>query len=109
MRELIFLAGPYTTPDPVLNTRGTILVMRALLDAGYTPFCPHLCLLAEMVLPAPYNFWTEYGLRVLTSCTALIRLKGASNGADKEVAVALELGIPVYNSLENFIALNPRD
>ncbi len=36
--------------------------------------------------------------RLLTRCDAVLRLEGASNGADNDVRVANALGLPVYYS-----------
>ena len=37
--------------------------------------------------------------RLLTKCDAVLRLEGASKGADEDVRVARELGLPVYYRL----------
>ena len=34
--------------------------------------------------------------RLLTKCDAVLRISGASAGADQDVAIARELGLPVY-------------
>lgn len=38
--------------------------------------------------------------RLLQHCDAVLRLAGASKGADNDVAIATARGIPVYRSLE---------
>lgn len=38
--------------------------------------------------------------RLLTRCDAVLRIEGASNGADNDVRVANELGLAVYYSLD---------
>ena len=38
--------------------------------------------------------------RLLQHCDAVLRLPGASNGADQDVAIARRRGIPVYTSLD---------
>lgn len=37
---------------------------------------------------------------LLRKCDAVFRIEGASNGADQDVMIAQELGIPVYYQLE---------
>jgi hypothetical protein len=37
---------------------------------------------------------------LLEKCDAIFRIKGESNGADKDVKLAVERGIPVYYNLE---------
>jgi hypothetical protein len=39
--------------------------------------------------------------RLLRLCDAVLRLPGASNGADNDVRLATERGIPVYYRLED--------
>lgn len=39
--------------------------------------------------------------RLITKCDAILRLKGESAGADNDVKVAKELGIPVYYRIED--------
>lgn len=96
-RPLVYLAGPYTRPDPVLNTHETIRFASKLLDEGLvTPFVPHLTLLWHLVSPREVDFWYDYDLAVLARCDALLRIEGESTGADKEVAFAVERGIPVF-------------
>nr|WP_211244218.1 hypothetical protein [Actinospica robiniae] len=38
--------------------------------------------------------------RLLQHCDAVLRLPGESRGADQDVAIARERGIPVYTSLD---------
>jgi hypothetical protein len=38
--------------------------------------------------------------RLLQHCDAVLRLPGASRGADQDVAIAEARGIPVYRSLD---------
>lgn len=43
--------------------------------------------------------------RLLQHCDAVLRLEGASSGADNDVRIARERGIPVYRSLAEVPAL----
>jgi hypothetical protein len=38
--------------------------------------------------------------RLLAHCDAVLRVPGESNGADQDVAIARQRGLPVYHSLE---------
>jgi hypothetical protein len=38
--------------------------------------------------------------RLLQHCDAVLRLPGESKGADQDVKIAQELGIPVYHALD---------
>jgi len=39
--------------------------------------------------------------RLLTKCDAILRIEGASKGADQDVEIAKELGLKVYYNLED--------
>jgi hypothetical protein len=39
--------------------------------------------------------------RLLQHCSAVLRLPGESTGADQDVAIARERGLPVYYNLED--------
>ena len=94
----IYVSGPYTKPDPVENTHKAIQVGNRLRDAGHFPFIPHLTLLWHSVTPKPYDFWMEYDFEWVKACDAVLRMPGESSGADREVALAEQLGIPVFYS-----------
>jgi len=94
-QPLLYIAGPYTHPDPVANTRRMVKIADALIPRGVTPLIPHMTLLWHMVRPRSYDFWLEYDLRLVERCDALLRVPGASRGADAEVIHARDLEIPV--------------
>ena len=102
--KYIYIAGPYTKPDPAQNTNRAIQIADDLLAAGYVPFVPHLCHLWELISPKPYTAWTEYDLEWLERCDAVLRFDGDSAGADAEVKRAEELGIPVFYGLGELYA-----
>ena len=39
--------------------------------------------------------------RLLTKCDAVLRIEGASEGADQDVAIARDLGLEVYFNIED--------
>ncbi len=93
----VYIAGPYTHPDPVANSRRAVDVMHAMLDTGaVTPLCPHLSLFAEFARCRPVEEWYDYDKRLLARCDALYLLRGPSTGADAEVRYAEAKGIPVF-------------
>jgi hypothetical protein len=94
----IYVAGPYTKGDVVINVRNAIMVGNNLRSLGHTPFIPHLTHFWHLVQPHNIDYWYKYDLEWLEQCDALFRLPGESAGADKEVARAGELGLPVYTS-----------
>jgi hypothetical protein len=98
-RKLVYVAGPYTRPDPVHNTHRVINAVDEMIDEGLvTPFAPHLTLLWHLVKPRELDFWYAYDLATLARCDALFRLDGESTGADREVAFAERSRIPVFHS-----------
>ena len=100
-RPLVYLAGPYTTPDPVQNTNAMIAVASKMIaDGVVTPFVPHLTLLWHLVFPQPVEFWYAYDLAVLARCDALLRLPGPSTGADAEVDYAHAVNVPAFDELD---------
>jgi len=95
-RLLIYVAGPYTHPDPVENTHRAIKVADELIELGYSVFIPHINLLWHIVSPRPAEFWYDHDLCFLVRCDIVYRLQGYSTGADAEVKMAEELSIPVF-------------
>lgn len=100
-RPLVYVAAPYTNPDPVENTNAAVKAADDLHDTGLvTCVVPHLTLFWHAITPQQYDHWLEYDLALLARCDALLRLPGASSGADKEVKFCLspERRIPVFYS-----------
>lgn len=98
----VYVAGPYTS-DPGTNVHTAIKAAQRLLENGYYPFVPHLFHLWHMIIPGSSEQWIGLELEWLRSCHVLVRLPGDSSGADREVAEALRLGIPVYFSIDDFL------
>lgn len=94
----IYIAGPYSHPDPVINTRNAIRAAEVVIEKGHIPYIPHLTMLWHFVSPHPINFWYEYDQVWLRFCNALLRLPGESKGADDEVAIAINFGLPIYHN-----------
>lgn len=101
--KYIYLAAPYTNPDPVMNTREVILAADILATRGYYPYVPHLILFWHLLHPHQVEFWYKFDLAWLLKCDTLIRLSGKSEGADKEVKFAEEHGIKVCFGLHAFL------
>src|SRR5574343_1730456 len=101
---MIYVAGPYTKPDPLENTRKAIDAWNTLVEAGAVPIVPHLTLLTHLVYPKSVEFWYEYDLHLLARCDYLLRLPGESAGADREVEFAKRAGIPIFKgTAEEFV------
>jgi hypothetical protein len=113
--QMILIAGPYrsgTGDDPVLLRRNLDKLEEAawpLFRAGHVPMIgewvalPVLASAGAAGLDDPLAAEVMYptAQRLLQHCDAVLRLPGASTGADADVVLALELGLPVYTRLED--------
>lgn len=96
-RPLVYVAGPYRSPEPVENTNGVIAFADRLHRTGHvTCVVPHLSMFWHLVRPHPVEYWLEYDLALLARCDALLRIPGESEGSDNEVLFAKGRGIPVF-------------
>ena len=91
----IYIAGPYTLGGQARNVRAQIDVANRLAEMGQEPFAPLLNHFWGIVYPHDKEFWMKMDLKWVGVCDGLIRLPGESEGADREVAEARRLGIPV--------------
>jgi len=111
---LILIAGPYrsgTGDDPekmAANLRRLEEVSWPLFQAGHVPMIGEWVALPVWRAAGGVSlgdrlydeiFYPAAG-RLLQICDAVLRLPGASNGADNDVRVAQERGLPVYFSLD---------
>lgn len=94
----IYVSGPYSS-DPVAGTRTAMQATAALMDMGHAPLCPHWTLFQDLAYPRPYEDWLRIDLAWVEVADAVLRLPGQSSGADREVARAEHIGIPVYYSI----------
>jgi Domain of unknown function (DUF4406) len=79
-----------------------------LADLGFAPFVPHFTHFWHILYPRPYEFWLALDNQFLPDCDAVLRLPGESSGADKEVALAEQLGLPIFYQIATLDAHFPR-
>ena len=91
----VFISGPYTSPDPVINVRNAVLAAEKVIEKGHVPFVPHLNHLWHLISPHDINYWYNYDLEWLRICDIILRLPGKSIGADHESRYALKHNIRV--------------
>lgn len=110
---LILIAGPYrsgTGDDPQAMAANLARLQEAawpIFAAGHVPMIGEwvaLPVLASAGAPDPLGSLAEQVMypvaqRLLAHCDAVLRLPGASTGADQDVAIAIERGLPVYHRL----------
>ena len=112
---MILIAGPYrsgTGDDPALmeaNLRTLESVALPLYRAGHIPLIGEwlaLPLLREAGSKRPGDAIYDEILypianRLIMRCDAVLRLPGPSRGADEDVRLAQERGLPVWTSLSD--------
>lgn len=99
MKPMVYCAGPYTKPDPAVNTRNAVLIGQQLRDElDIVTIVPHVTHFEHMLSPKPYEYWLRIDLDLMARCDAVFRIPGESSGADAEEAEAIKLGIPVIHS-----------
>jgi hypothetical protein len=112
---MILIAGPYrsgTGDDPDLLAAN----LRALEEAAWPVFrAGHVPMIGEWVALPVMRGAGSTGVgdavseqvlyptaeRLLQHCDAVLRLPGASTGADQDVRIARERGLPVYERIED--------
>ena len=112
---LILIAGPYrsgTNDDPQLmqkNLSRLESVALPLFRLGHLPMIGEWAALPLLHLAGSTRPGDEayeeilypVAKRLLQKCDAVLRLEGASKGADEDVRLALERGLKVYYRLED--------
>ena len=113
--KMILIAGPYrsgTNDDPAkmaANLQRLESVSYDLFRAGHIPMIGEWVALpiwntagGKHVGDALYEeILHPTAGRLLQHCDAVLRLEGESKGADNDVKIARERGIPVYHRLED--------
>jgi hypothetical protein len=103
--ETAYVAGPFSS-NPALNTHRAAMVAYQLFEEGVFAFVPHVRLLEDTIAPGrSYEDWMAFCLAWLERSDAVLRLPGESPGADREVAHAQELGIPVFFTVADLLAV----
>jgi hypothetical protein len=110
---LILIAGPYRSgtndePERLAENLGYLeSASWPIFEAGHIPMIGEWVALPVMrginsVVgdEASLGVLTPTAERLLEHCDAVLRLPGASTGADNDVRIATERGIPVYTSID---------
>ena len=117
---LILIAGPYrsgTGDDPqklAANLARLEAAAWPVFAAGHVPMIGEWVALpvlrsAGATLADDLSEQVMYptAQRLLRHCDAVLRLPGASTGADQDIAIARERGIPVYYRVEDLPSCLP--
>jgi nucleoside 2-deoxyribosyltransferase len=106
-KPLIYIAGPYTSPDAVLNTHKAVKAALSLRDAAdCAVLIPHVTLLAHAIDPRDIDYWYSFDIDQMEHCDAVWRLDGPSTGADREVDHAFAMGMPVFLEREREVLIH---
>jgi hypothetical protein len=112
---MILIAGPYrsgTNDEPerlAANLASLESASWPIFQAGHVPMIGEWVALPVMraagstAIGDPISDGVLYPTadRLLQHCDAVLRLPGASQGADQDVRIATERGLPVYYRLED--------
>lgn len=104
----VYVAGPIGAKDDGRADRlkaGVDAGFR-LLAAGLAPFVPHLWAASGHGAAdgeIGYEQFMDYDFAWLAQCHAVLRLPGQSPGADREVALASAMGMPVFHDEPSLI------
>ncbi len=113
----ILIAGPYrsgTNDDPVLMQQNLERLESAALTlfrAGHIPLIGEWLALPLLKIAGSKKPGDEIyqeisypvAHRLITKCDAILRMEGNSTGADNDVKVAQQLGLPVYYHIGDII------
>lgn len=96
----VYVAGPVGKVEGRLGrVLAAIEVGEQIAALDLSPFVPHFYHFWDSRHPHDYEFWMAHCLLWLRNCEAVFRMPGDSPGADREVALAKSLGIPVFTDL----------
>ena len=111
---LILIAGPYrsgTNDEPELLDANLASLEQAawpVFEAGHIPMIGEWVALpvlrgaggTSIADPVAAGIMYPTAERLLQHCDAVLRLPGESKGADQDVAIARDRGLPVYYSVD---------
>lgn len=100
----VYVAGPIMLGDHEANIRNGIAMGEAVHAAGMLPYIPFLNEAWHAAFPKDHATWIALDLPWLELCHAVLRLPGASRGADMEEAHARSHSIPVFYDLATLVA-----
>jgi len=110
MEEIkVYIASPYSKGWMPTNIRRQFKASDELMNLGFWPYVPLLTHFMELYSHREEKQWLELDFVFLKTCDALLRLKPVdengveipSIGADLEVQLAIDSGIPVFYSIED--------
>ncbi len=101
--KMIYIASPYTLGDKIINVNRQLDTADRLMDLGLCPVIPLLTHFQEIRKSRMYKEWMRIDFEKIRRSDAVLRLFGASKGADREVRYAVKKQIPVFFDIEDVI------
>ncbi len=103
MTPLLYIAGPYSDPDPIHGieqnvSRASAIALEAW-RAGWVAVCPHKNTYPfHYCTDIPESVWLEGDIELLKRCDAILMIPGwhRSKGAGNEQRVAQRAGIMIF-------------
>lgn len=97
---VVYISSPYTKGDVAQNVRVQLDTADTLMTLGYCPFVPVFTHFQHLHKPRLYGDWLRIDEEFVRRSDVVLRLPGESNGAEREVKLALSLDIPVVYSID---------
>lgn len=94
--KTVYIIAPYTKGEVELNVRRTMLVFDKLASMGYAPFNPLLFHFQNFYHPRNYEDWMKIDSEWLIKADIVVRIKGESNGGDREEKLTHSIRIPFF-------------
>ena len=106
-KTLVYIAGPYRGAVDA-NVSAAIDWGEQVYRLGMVPLIPHETFLWALKYRHTDDEWLEITAEYLKRCDAMLRIPGASEGADAEAALAELYGMPVFRLLIDLCRWNER-
>jgi hypothetical protein len=102
--KVIYVAGPFRSPHQWGQQQNVMVAMALALEVwqrGHAAICPHSNTMFFQDA-APDDVWLDGDLAILGRCDGVLMTPDwrASRGATEERRVALEAGLPVFETVE---------
>ena len=101
----VYIASPYTVGGTAENVGRQVDAAHELIEAGFCPYAPTLNHYINIMHPRDNEDWMQQDFEWVKVCDYILRLNGFSPGADREVALAKELDIPVVYSMHELLVM----
>lgn len=107
MKPLVYVAGPYSADEPASVEKNVAQAIRCgdeiATQMSANVIIPHLSHFWDVLLPHDYAFWMNHTMAMLERCDAMFVI-AMSPGVSSEINLATQLGIPVFNDIEELRA-----